>query len=767
MTTKKWIPQKKLKVLCLLFTISGMTLGESMSQNPLTNKEDILPHIPVGYDAYRSWEQLPLHKIGIRAYMRSTCDRSGNSVTFRGKNFDVSHFLYQESDTFNVTMDVKGQGILYFMRFNHWHGSPWHFEIDGKNHIVKETATLDPIDAKNKYEHVHIIPEKPFPKPMTYTWETTKGADLFWTPMGFQDRLRLAYTRTFYGTGYYIYHQIPYGTKNISQNVESWSLQEPPQDVISFLNKAGTDLYRDDPKKKSIKKKISLKPHETLTLMDIGNGPSSIVAIKIKIPKEKSFEFGQSRLRITWDNNWHPSVDAPLAMFYGAGELYNGEDKEYLVKGLPLSVRYHSDYIYLNCYWPMPFKERALIELQERNGNSFEDIEFEFYTKDFEYPLHHMNYFHATYTDNKTPALGESTVYLDTKFVEGGGDWSGHFVGMTWIFTRTGNKAVLEGDPRFFFDDSKTPQAMGTGSEEWGGGGDFWGGETMSLPLAGHPIGKFREKARNEKDLINSAYRFLIADYFPFGKRALITIENGQVNSMQEPCSGVTYWYGINKASLILTDELNVCHPIDRERHNYSSPHAEPCYAFLSRFEIGPDTDPDSPVNPHHRKDDFYSSRAYHLPQEDSVHATTGTTQFTVKLVENNHGVLLRRKLDYTYPNQEARVYVREKGKEKWNYVGNWYTAGSKTHVFSRPEGKSYTEAELGPTEHVVLESRHAWKEDEFSIAAAYTRGIEQMEIKLEFVPNEIELHPGYPFPAPSRWSESRYKVYSWILPVD
>jgi len=29
-------------------------------------------------------------------------------------------------------------------------------------------------------------------------------------------------------------------------------------------------------------------------------------------------------------------------------------------------------------------------------------------------------------------------------------------------------------DPRFFFDDSQTPQAYGTGTEEWGGGGDYW-----------------------------------------------------------------------------------------------------------------------------------------------------------------------------------------------------------------------------------------------------------------------------------------------------
>ena len=44
-------------------------------------------------------------------------------------------------------------------------------------------------------------------------------------------------------------------------------------------------------------------------------------------------------------------------------------------------------------------------------------------------------------------------------------------------FLPTGQLHTLEGDPRFFFDDSLTPQGQGTGSEEWGGGGDYWGGE--------------------------------------------------------------------------------------------------------------------------------------------------------------------------------------------------------------------------------------------------------------------------------------------------
>ncbi|MCB0664265.1 MAG: hypothetical protein KDC80_00510, partial [Saprospiraceae bacterium] len=60
-------------------------------------------------DAYLQWDRLPYQTIGMRAYMRSTYDRTGNN-----RRADASHYLYQESDTFNVALDVKNPGILYF-----------------------------------------------------------------------------------------------------------------------------------------------------------------------------------------------------------------------------------------------------------------------------------------------------------------------------------------------------------------------------------------------------------------------------------------------------------------------------------------------------------------------------------------------------------------------------------------------------------------------------------------------------------------------------
>jgi hypothetical protein len=62
------------------------------------------PVIPIGLDAYRMWDKWPQQRMGARAYMRSTYDRTGGN---RGP--DASHFLYQLADDRNVTLDVQGR----------------------------------------------------------------------------------------------------------------------------------------------------------------------------------------------------------------------------------------------------------------------------------------------------------------------------------------------------------------------------------------------------------------------------------------------------------------------------------------------------------------------------------------------------------------------------------------------------------------------------------------------------------------------------------
>jgi hypothetical protein len=305
---------------------------------------------------------------------------------------------------------------------------------------------------------------------------------------------------------------------------------------------------------------------------------------------------------------------------------------------------------------------------------------------------------------------------------------------------------TLEGDPRFFFDDSRTPQAQGTGTEEWGGGGDYWGGENMTLPFAGHPTGaRNAQTALSEEDKIESAYRFLLADLMPFGRNARIQLEHGGENESTQHYETVTYWYGLPAPSLVQTDELIVGNDSSERQHRYSSPDASAPYEITSRYEWGPDTLKGVEIYP---------------AETDRGRKTKTASEFTLRIDPHNYGVMLRRKLDYAFPNQRAEVFVADgdSGRPEWKAAGIWYLAGSNTSVFSNPTG------ELGATQHVVQTSNRRFRDDEFLVPLALTQGRRTIRVRVKFTPVLRPLLPGYALPELA-WSEMRYTAYSLVMP--
>jgi hypothetical protein len=707
------------------------------------------PVIPVGLDAYRQWERWPEQRIGIRAYMRSTYDRAGGN-----ESADASHFLYQLADDFNVTLDVEGTGILYFARYNHWHGSPWHYVVDGRDTIVRESSTADPL---HPVADSTFLPAELFPEPLAFTWSTTKGADLMWVPIGFERSFRMAYSRTCYGTGYYIYHLIPRCVKT-SQPVTTWDARTPPsRDVLDLLARSG---QRIDPRlphsapgwvpaRELTADKATVPSDGAVVLANFRRAPAALRAIILRVPRAKARDLERVRIRITWDDRPQPSVEAPVPLFFGAGTLYNRDGREWLVKAFPVNIRFAGDAVELACYFPMPYFRSARVELVGTGGPAVENVSYEVISYACGNPPGSVGYFHATYRDHPAPEPGKDLVLLDTRETEGGGDWAGHFVGTSFIFTHKGVLTTLEGDPRFFFDDSLTPQAQGTGTEEWGGGGDYWGGRNMTLPLAGHPVGA-KAPGAGPDDLVNSAYRFLLADLMPFGFRARIQLEHGGENQSTEHYETVTYWYGVNSPALLKTDELAVGDPESEKAHGYISPDASAPAEVTSRYELGPDHLAGKEIFPAHT---------------DRGRVTTGTSEFTLRLDSGNLGVLLRRKLDYSYPNQRAEVSVADASAPgarpadaDFRPAGIWYLAGSNTCVYSRPKG------ELDPTLHIVQTSNRRFRDDEFLIPRDLTAGRAAVRVRVRFTPVETPLFPGHPL-AKLGWSEMRYTAYCYRMP--
>src|SRR4051812_36252067 len=286
-------PNAPLLIFCLLIASAAQA---EPSRKPSTQP----PPIPFGLDAITQWDRWPYLRIGVRCYMRGTFDRSGGN-----DNADAAHFIRQVDDTHNVVLDERGPGILWFARFNHWHGSPWQYLIDGREFVLSETSTADPVHpAKNSV----FEPQSLFPPGLNYTWAATKGADLTWTPVPFESSLRIAYGHANYGTGYFTLWKVLPGLGTLSRPLQSWSQRDiVPSRVVDLLNSSGNDVAPPPSQETTNSGVFSIAPRETSQFWSTTGEPMTIRRIAFRVPAAAADHLANARLRIFWDDRPDPS----------------------------------------------------------------------------------------------------------------------------------------------------------------------------------------------------------------------------------------------------------------------------------------------------------------------------------------------------------------------------------------------------------------------------------------------------------------------------
>lgn len=196
---------------------------------------------------------------------------------------------------------------------------------------------------------------------------------------------------------------------------------------------------------------IALADGENATLADV-SGPG--VIRHFWLTTERSVLCSLT-LRMYWDDEPRPAIELPLGDFFcnGWGELALLASEMVVVA--PAGG--------LNSYWPMPFRHRARITLENRCGR--------------EVPV----YFQATYTEedvpdaagylhtrwSRTARLGNPAVHTILDTVPG----PGRYVG-TYLAIRPGAPGWWgEGEVKFYLDgDAEHPTICGTGTEDYFGG---------------------------------------------------------------------------------------------------------------------------------------------------------------------------------------------------------------------------------------------------------------------------------------------------------
>jgi len=266
-----------------------------------------------------------------------------------------------------------------------------------------------------------------------------------------------------------------------------------------------------------------LAPGDTLTLVDHG-GAGIVRRWWLTIaPRNNTAIQRQLIVRAYWDDETEPSVEVPVSDFFGMGF---GEWRDFV--SLPLNMTSGG----YNSYWPMPFKRRARITVENRSGETVDRLYYNLDVEAVDRLPDDVLYFHAQFR-RTTTERGEPVVVLET-------EGRGHYVGTLLAMQPRHGRSLwyLEGNERVFVDDdSTTPRVLGTGTEDYFSSGWYFDTGPYSAPYHGATI----------KDTLSgriNAYRWHIEDPIPFTRRLAFTIEHGGTNDTPgTDYSSVAYWY--------------------------------------------------------------------------------------------------------------------------------------------------------------------------------------------------------------------------------
>ncbi len=226
-------------------------------------------------------------------------------------------------------------------------------------------------------------------------------------------------------------------------------------------------------------------------------------------------------LRMYWDGDDRPAVEAPLGDFFA-----NSFGRRAEVISLPVVVEDADSY---NCFWRMPFRKSARIEVENQSDKPLSLLYFNIDWIKLDDLPKDAPYFYAQYRQEYPVEKGQDYLLLET-------EGKGHYVG-TVLAARFRSPAWYgEGDEKIYIDGEAKPSIWGTGTEDY-----FlsaWGLQKASTPYFGVPY--FDQRGIGGH---TSAYRWHVADPMPFDKSIKVTIEHmGWMSQDENPEYKATSW---------------------------------------------------------------------------------------------------------------------------------------------------------------------------------------------------------------------------------
>ncbi len=283
---------------------------------------------------------------------------------------------------------------------------------------------------------------------------------------------------------------------------------------------------------------IQIAPGETVVLCDT-DGPGMITHIWFTGYVGHSFI-----MRIYWENETFPSVEAPISAFFGCAydENFKNRDGNYVVlnsaKILTAPGRG------FNSYWEMPFRKHCRITMENR-GKKEETLYYMISGWHGEIPQD-AGYFHAAYRQEHPVTKGHAYTIIDG--IEG----RGCFAGVTLATGMNGNNTCwVEGEAKMYIDDDRYPTMNYTGTEDYFCGSYGFGNDIILnryQTFSGLYTGLYAILGDN-REFYNGQQRFLLyrfheKDPVYFSKNFKMTIDNlGWTGPRYDDYTSVAYWY--------------------------------------------------------------------------------------------------------------------------------------------------------------------------------------------------------------------------------
>jgi len=285
---------------------------------------------------------------------------------------------------------------------------------------------------------------------------------------------------------------------------------------------------------------------ETLAILE-ADGPGEVRHVWITMATPEAYHLKKVVLRMYWDGERDPSVEAPIGDFFGLGLGTYTVFHSALVVVAPDKA--------LNAYFPMPFSRHARITVTNEGSQDITDFywNIDWVTLPSLPPA--TAYFHAQYRQctpcsgwykgnfygnnfseaRKDPRWYNKSGHGNYVILQAQGD--GQFVGVTFSVFQNQWGGWNEGDEMMWIDGESEPRIHGTGGEDYFNGA--WGFSSLySFPLVG--LTEFHEWEPGSRF---SHYRWHLEAPVRFRKSIKVTIEDGHANLRSDNLFSVAYWY--------------------------------------------------------------------------------------------------------------------------------------------------------------------------------------------------------------------------------